>query len=104
MSCCGKLRRSLAPTSPLSRLTDRGPARPARSGVGSIERGGVATGSSSRRRPGSVVRYRYVGESRLIVEGPMTGRRYFFEHPGAELVVDSRDAESLVRVPVLRRT
>jgi hypothetical protein len=33
----------------------------------------------------------------------MTGRRYFFEHPGAELAVDARDADSLIRVPALAR-
>jgi hypothetical protein len=56
-----------------------------------------------RRIAGGAVRYRYVGESRLIVEGPLTGRRYFFDRPGTELAVDARDADSLAGVPVLRR-
>ena len=55
------------------------------------------------RLPGRAVRYRYSGESRLIVEGPLTGRRYFFDRPGAELAVDARDADSLAGVAVLRR-
>lgn len=103
MSCCGKARRSVSTPSA---------SRPTRStSPASAQAATPATHTlmwASRRSPagrsgGAAILHRYTGDSRLIVEGPMTGRRYFFEHPGAELAVDARDADSLIRVPALAR-
>ena len=47
-------------------------------------------------------RYRYVGATALSVRGPISGRLYRFESPGAVLVVDRRDARSLAGVPGLQ--
>lgn len=38
-----------------------------------------------------------------FAEGPATRRRYAFQHPGAVLEVDARDAPSLARIPLVRR-
>lgn len=47
--------------------------------------------------------FEYVGKTSLTALGPVTGRRYRFERPGALLAVDARDAPSMVGVPNLRR-
>lgn len=46
--------------------------------------------------------YRYVGTSLLYLEGPVTGRHYYFEYPGAEQAIDVRDSPSLARLEVLQ--
>ena len=48
--------------------------------------------------------FRYVGATGLNVLGPITGRRYRFNAPGAVVAVDQRDAASIAGVPNLRRT
>lgn len=48
------------------------------------------------------VQFRYVGATSLIVEGPISGRRYFFGAPGAVLAIDPRDSPSMAGVPTLR--
>jgi hypothetical protein len=40
----------------------------------------------------------------LTAVGPITGRRYRFNGPGARVAVDSRDAPSMRAVPNLRET
>lgn len=47
-------------------------------------------------------RFAYVGATALTVVGPVTGRRYRFERPFAQLAVDPRDRPGLARVPTLR--
>lgn len=99
MSCCGRSRRS--PVSPTGhRESGRGvitrPWREAAHSASSVSPPQVVG-------PSRGVQYRYVGTSRLVVEGPFSGRRYFFGEPGAEQSVDARDAPSLAGVPVLRR-
>lgn len=47
--------------------------------------------------------FEYVGKTGLTVVGPVTGRRYRFERPGALLAVDERDSSSMAGVPNLRR-
>jgi hypothetical protein len=50
-----------------------------------------------------MVRFVYTGSTRLVAEGPVTRRRYRFEHPGAVVEVDGRDAPSFAAIPNLRR-
>lgn len=85
MSCCGR-----GTTTPGGR--GGGPARtPARrQGHGG-------------RGPAPAVYFQYVGTSRLTVYGPVSGRSYRFETPGAVLPVDPRDRRSLAAVPMLCR-
>ena len=47
--------------------------------------------------------FEYSGLTALTVLGPVTGRRYRFERPGAVLEVDLRDRPSLLQVPRLRQ-
>jgi len=51
----------------------------------------------------AMVTFIYTGATRLIAEGPLTRRRYRFNHPGALIEVDGRDAASFAAVPCLRR-
>ena len=51
----------------------------------------------------SSVLFEYTGATRLVAEGPVTKRHYRFEHPGAAVEVDARDAPSIARIPLLRR-
>jgi hypothetical protein len=53
------------------------------------------------RPPG--VTFEYVGRTRLIVTGPVTGRQYRFDRPGSQLEVDPRDSTSIARIPLLRK-
>ncbi len=47
--------------------------------------------------------FEYTGATGLTVVGPLTGRRYRFDKPGARATVDGRDAFAMAHVPVLRR-
>ena len=85
MSCCGRPRTATPlPPSTGARPAPAGPARPA------------------PRAPSSVS-FRYDGSTRLHAEGPITHQRYRFEHTGAIVAVDARDAPSLAAIPHLRR-
>jgi hypothetical protein len=44
-----------------------------------------------------------VGTTGLTVQGPVTGAQYRFGNPGAQVLVDFRDALSVSAVPQLRR-
>lgn len=46
--------------------------------------------------------FEYIGKTALVLRGPYTGQRYWFERPGARLQVDPRDRHALLAVPVLR--
>ena len=48
------------------------------------------------------IEFEYVGPTGTTVLGPITGRRYRFNHRGDRVAVDTRDAPSLVAVPNLR--
>lgn len=48
------------------------------------------------------VTFKYVGHTALTVTGPVTGRRYRFERPGALLAVDRRDHGALAVLSQLR--
>jgi hypothetical protein len=47
--------------------------------------------------------FEYIGNTGLTVVAPVTGRRYRFDHPGAQVEVDLRDRRSLAAVPLLRQ-
>lgn len=51
----------------------------------------------------ATVSFTYTGATRLVADGPVTRRRYRFEHPGATVEVDARDAASFAAIPNLRR-
>ena len=53
------------------------------------------------RFPGAT--FEYVGNTGLTVRGPVTGRQYRFDRPGARVEVDPRDRASVAAVPVLRQ-
>jgi len=78
MSCCGKQRHQFFGTVPAPPPADAG-----------------------RRQP--AVRFEYVGTTGLTVQGPVTGAQYRFGNPGAQVLVDARDALSVAAVPQLRR-
>jgi hypothetical protein len=81
MSCCGSPRPAF----------DARPLAP-----GALPPAGAALAA-----PGQPL-FQYHGSSTLVVTGPVTGRRYHFAAPGAQLRVDRHDAASLLHVPVLR--
>lgn len=66
--------------------------------------------AARRDRPGSrpvlasgPPSFELVGARSLTVDGPGSGRRYRFAHPGAVVVVDARDARALSAVTALRQ-
>jgi hypothetical protein len=58
-----------------------------------------APGPAARR---FAIEFEYAGPTALTVTGPVSGRRYRFDRPGARLAIDPRDRPSLARVPKLR--
>jgi len=46
--------------------------------------------------------FQYVGKTAITAVGPVSGRQYRFDYPGAILPVDPRDRASLATVPNLR--
>ncbi len=51
----------------------------------------------------NVVYFQYLGKTGLTATGPITGRRYRFDGPGAVASVDERDAPSITAIPNLKR-
>jgi hypothetical protein len=49
------------------------------------------------------ISFMYTGESALTVTGNVTGRRYRFNEPGEQQMIDYRDASFMLTVPVLKR-
>lgn len=85
--CCGKSRamfRGAAPNHP--------PIRP--------EQGTIAP-TQLNHYPGAA--FEYIGSSGLTVMGPVTGRQYRFDRPGARVSVDPRDRASIAAIPLLRQ-
>ena len=78
MGCCGRFRQ---------RIGSVGPARP-------------SNGAHPARR--FSVTFEYTGSTGMTVVGPVSGRRYRFDGPGARVVIDLRDRPGLARVPTLR--
>ncbi len=87
MSCCGKTRQQMMGGSVHAGRANAPPAM-------------VPTAMPARQ---SRVFFQYVGRTRLTVIGPVTGRAYRFDRPGASLDVDLRDRRSLAVVPNLRQ-
>jgi hypothetical protein len=48
--------------------------------------------------------FEYLGNTGMTVVGPVTGKRYRFDRPGARVEVDLHDRQSLARVPGLRQS
>lgn len=83
MSCCtGKRKALLSSPSPATREPER---------------------VSRQAAPTATATFEYAGASGLTARGAITGRRYRFDHAGAVVDVDLRDAPSLAGVPQLRR-
>lgn len=49
------------------------------------------------------INFQYVGTKGLTLIGPVSGKRYRFDGPGAIVVVDPRDRGALAGVSVLRQ-
>ena len=62
-----------------------------------------AGANHSRPVASAGVLFEYIGGTGLTAMGPVTGKRYRFGRPGAQVGVDPRDASALAAVPVLRR-
>jgi hypothetical protein len=86
MSCCGNKREQL-------RQTIRAHPVPT-----PVER------PSSQPQPerNSPVYFQYIGKTGLIVMGPWTHRRYYFDSPGAMVAVDRKDRRALAAIPTLK--
>ncbi len=83
MSCCGKQREQFLGTS-------QSPPR-----------------IDAKQRPPlhqPAIRFEYVGATGLTVVGPVTGKRYRFDHGGSQVMIDQRDAPAIAAVPHLRQT
>ena len=61
----------------------------------------AASGASRVRQHG--VRFEYTGKTALTVVSPLTGKKYRFHEPGAQLEVDARDRSWIAFVPHLKR-
>lgn len=64
--------------------------------------GVAAPRSIPQDNPASVACFEYTGRTALVLRGPYTGQRYWFQRPGARVTVDARDLHALLAVPVLR--
>lgn len=87
MSCCGRSRAQFQiqkphPTLSPTAMPGTVPAAPTQDAVAFLQ---------------------YMGPSGLTAIGPVTGRRYRFDRPGARLAVDARDAKPLLAVQSLRQ-
>jgi hypothetical protein len=47
--------------------------------------------------------FQYIGKTAMTAAGPISGRQYRFDYPGAIVVADSRDRVALATVPNLRQ-
>jgi hypothetical protein len=87
MGCCGKRRGELATIGSVQGRK----ARPQE----------VVSRDQPRRY--SVAYFQYLGRTGLSAIGPISGKRYRFDCPGAIVAVDPRDRRSLAGVPNLRQ-
>lgn len=49
------------------------------------------------------ISFEYKGNTALSVKGNISGKNYRFNHPGDVQLVDYRDANTMMTVPVLKR-
>lgn len=87
MSCCGKQREQFYGTVQTHKAFE------------SVE----STFQQPRPIRYSMVYFEYIGKTGLTVLGPITGKHYRFDRPGARVAVDPRDRPSLAAVPRLRQ-
>jgi len=59
--------------------------------------------ATSAADPQFVIRFEYIGQTGLTVIGPVSGRRYRFDRPSAQVAIDPRDRPGLASVPKLRQ-
>ena len=64
----------------------------------------AAVGNAAHPGAGAPVlaQFEYVGTTGLTTSGPVSGRHYRFDRPGARVTVDARDARALATVRNLR--
>ena len=87
MACCGQRRRQISRVTPFQRANN--PALPK-----NLDRPPAQTRTTA---------FQYVGKTALTAVGPVSGRHYLFNHPGAIVEVDPLDRASLALVPHLRQ-
>lgn len=87
MGCCGNQRRSFPAMAPVQ----RGAGRP---------QAAVFYRESKRS---AYAYFQYLGTTGLTVHGPVSGKRYRFDGPGAITAVDPGDRRSVAAVPNLRQ-
>lgn len=85
MACCGDKRNKIYGD----------PYSQTRSSGGGLD-GRMVDGPADRE-------FEYIGPTALTVKGAITGTTYRFEHPGAVIEVDRRDAAFVTGTPNLRR-
>lgn len=85
MGCCGQRRRQH------HNAASAGPRR-ARAAV---------TRPPRAAKRSSYTYFQYIGKTALTAVGPVSGRTYRFDRPGAVVAVDPRDRRSLAAVPSL---
>lgn len=93
MSCCGKKRAAVAHS---SAIPAAGIARPAPNPGAA----GLA-GKGGREAEEPVLRY--VGDHPISLNGPRSGRVYYFAAPGYQLLVHPDDVEALIRTRQFER-
>jgi hypothetical protein len=76
-----------------------GGSRAPKIGVGARPLANLPASAGLRRYQ---VMFEYVGATALTAIGPVSGKRYRFDHPGAVMAVDPRDRPGLAAVPNLR--
>jgi hypothetical protein len=65
--------------------------------------GGTIEPARAPRRLPNVALYEYTGATGMTVTGPVSGMKYRFGQPGAQLQVDPRDVSSMAGLPNLSR-
>jgi len=83
MTCCGNKRQGLQYNSKEYLHTDE------------------VTIRSNRAWPD--VSFEYTGETGLTVKGGITGKRYRFDHKGQVQLIDYRDVNGMMAIPLLRK-
>jgi len=49
------------------------------------------------------VAFEYTGRASLILTGPFSWKKYYFDAPGAQVLIDAEDVISMNMVPYLKR-
>lgn len=94
MGCCGQRRSQFRNASPPS--GSRATAPLAMSGIERASARPAFGPGVSGAAGGSAEMVRYLGRTRVVVRGPVTGRRYEFPANGPGQTVDARDARVLL--------